>query len=51
MLSCDGHIREMSPNIGVRETEKKGKGEGSVKRMGADIRDGSREVRREGGLC
>ena len=49
MLSWDKHIREMSYNIGVRETEKKGKGEASVERMGADALDGSREVRREGG--
>ena len=49
MLSCDKHIREMSPDIGARQTEKKGKGEESVERMGADRLDGSREAQREGG--
>ena len=47
MLSCDKHLREMGPNIGVRGTEKKRKGGGSVERMGADILEGSREVRRD----
>ena len=48
MLSCDKHIREMSPNIGDKAKREEGERRVGVWSMGADIVARCIKVRRRG---